>query len=283
MHARCSVQRNNAPYMSRYVAEKISKIGKSDTEASKKDKNPTVLVVGPSPFVWQVGDYLAANFPNVELRQRDVEGVATLDGYRLLLRNEGSRLGWRIVMFNDPPDDVKNVLVRCIGDDLELKDELPGDYVERHLRNVAAIRKAMDDELLSADEQSELEIAVGMILQAILEVLGLEEREDKGAGDEEGDPESPTIVATSLVGAKGLQAEHVFIVGISERHIPRSPGNPTDDEVCQFLVALTRAKRSCTIVTCNRLGNEALQPSTLIGWLGDLVSTLSVDKAYFVR
>lgn len=281
-HARCTVQRKNAPYMSRYVADEIGKIAVADIEASRRAGNPTVLVIGANPFLGQIGEHLVQTFPNVEIRQRGSTDLEILDGYLRLLQDEASRLGWRIVMSaDDPPGDTHELLARCIPEDRELRDELATEYIERHLRIVDSIRTLKEEGNLSAPEQVELEGAVGVTPDELLIELGVVEAEPQDDLKEDEDLESPSIICTTLVGAKGLQAEHVFVVGISETHLPRIPQRPTDGEVCQFLVALTRAKKSCTIVTCNRLGNQELYPSILINWLGDLVVTRAVDKTYF--
>jgi superfamily I DNA/RNA helicase len=91
---------------------------------------------------------------------------------------------------------------------------------------------------------------------------------------------SPTTF-TTLEGAKGLQAEHVFVVGMNEKHFPRSNKAPTDHEVCCMIVALTRATKCCHLVSCQRFGREQLNASVFIGWLGDLVRPVVVDKDYF--
>jgi len=45
------------------------------------------------------------------------------------------------------------------------------------------------------------------------------------------------------MGAKGLQASHVYIVGVNESHFPAENNAPNEAEVCQLLVALTRARK----------------------------------------
>lgn len=89
------------------------------------------------------------------------------------------------------------------------------------------------------------------------------------------------MAITTLEGAKGLQAAHVFVVGANEHHFPRSNAAPDDHEVSCMLVALTRATKCCHLVSCKRFGGIAVRPSVFIRWLGDLVEPLSVDVDYF--
>lgn len=281
-HARCTVQRNNAPYMSLYVADEIRQIAAADVEASRQAGDPTVLVIGPNPFLGQIGKHLAENFPNVEIRQASATTIQILDGYLKLLDDEASRLGWRILISaDDPPGDTNELLARCVSEGRELKDELRTDYIEHHLATLELLRRLKAEETLSAADRVELESAVGCTIDELLVELELVGADDQSVSEQDDDNACPTIICTTLVGAKGLQAEHAFIVGVSDIHIPRISREPTDVEVCQFLVALTRAKKSCTVVTCDRLGNQRLRASILIDWLGDLVVTKTVDRAYF--
>ena len=49
----------------------------------------------------------------------------------------------------------------------------------------------------------------------------------------------PTIMITTLLGSKGLQAQYVFVVGVNEGSFPRDNAAASEGEVCEMLVALT--------------------------------------------
>jgi superfamily I DNA/RNA helicase len=59
----------------------------------------------------------------------------------------------------------------------------------------------------------------------------------------------PTILLTSYKGCKGLSAGHVFIVGVHNGSIPKDAGDIKDVEISQFIVALTRTRKQCHIVS----------------------------------
>jgi superfamily I DNA/RNA helicase len=46
----------------------------------------------------------------------------------------------------------------------------------------------------------------------------------------------PSIVCTSLLGAKGLSAGYVFIVGFNDGVFPEDSNAVADDEVCKLIV-----------------------------------------------
>jgi superfamily I DNA/RNA helicase len=65
--------------------------------------------------------------------------------------------------------------------------------------------------------------------------------------------EEPTrhvrIKLTNFYGSKGLSALHTIVIGLNNRTFPKDPEHLSDDEACKFIVALTRARRSCSLVT----------------------------------
>lgn len=285
IHARCSVHMGTAPYMARYIEGFLNQLDELDVHDSIKDGNPTALVIGPAYMTRPIYEYLAERFPDIEMKTRDKQEIRILDGYELLLRDPRSRLGWRIIMMMDLPPEMKTTLERALEGGEELADLLPDDYRNPHLRVVALIRSLREGNSLATEEESLLVSKTGESIQSL---RSIEEEEAAGpeASQEEEEAESdeiqPSIAVTgSLVAAKGLQAEHVFIVGLHTGELPRDESAPTEAEVCQLLVGLTRAKKSCHLLTANRLFGQLKTDSPFIGWLGDLVERRTINKAYF--
>jgi superfamily I DNA/RNA helicase len=83
------------------------------------------------------------------------------------------------------------------------------------------------------------------------------------------------------MGSKGLQADHVIIIGVNEGHFPNRNDRITDEEVSQLIVALTRTRKSCTIVSTDRLGGERLRRSRFVEWLNPFLDEIRADKAFF--
>ncbi|MGH3426539.1 MAG: hypothetical protein ACRDQZ_03025, partial [Mycobacteriales bacterium] len=95
------------------------------------------------------------------------------------------------------------------------------------------------------------------------------------------DAESPTIICSTMVSAKGLSAEHVFIVGFNNRHFPRNANAITDYEVCCLAVALSRTRKQCHVVSCSRWKGEPRRVSTFLGWLNTPMETVTRNAAYW--
>jgi superfamily I DNA/RNA helicase len=67
-----------------------------------------------------------------------------------------------------------------------------------------------------------------------------------------------TIKLTSYEGAKGLSAQHVFLVALHADELPKDADAITDIEICKFLVGLTRTKKKCTFLTTGRFGQDVM-------------------------
>ncbi|HSD01357.1 MAG TPA: hypothetical protein VLB81_03255 [Gaiellales bacterium] len=96
----------------------------------------------------------------------------------------------------------------------------------------------------------------------------------------EGEEAQPDVLFTSLVRSKGLSAEHVFIVGMNEGHFPRRTGTITDDEVCTFLVALSRTRKRSHVISDGFFGRDFLSESVFLSWIRPHLERLRVDKNY---
>jgi superfamily I DNA/RNA helicase len=101
-------------------------------------------------------------------------------------------------------------------------------------------------------------------------------REEQTRAEE--NSEIPSIVCTTLVGAKGLSAGHVFIVGFNDGHFPQHPEAITDEDICKFIVGLSRTRKQCHLVSCGRFGAERLSPSSFLDWVRPLVEHRKIDK-----
>jgi len=92
--------------------------------------------------------------------------------------------------------------------------------------------------------------------------------------------DEPDILFTNLVGSKGLSAEHVFVVGMMNGHFPRDAKAITDEEICSFLVALSRTRQQCHLISAGFFGQGFLPRSIFLSWVSDHLSEVIVDKNY---
>jgi superfamily I DNA/RNA helicase len=280
IHTRCSVEMKSAPYMGRYVAQQIASITPDNVRESHENEYPTALVIGPKYFVQNVHGYLMDNgFPQAILRLSPPPKIDLLDGYSRLGRNEESRLGWRIVINCDRPKGYNELISGAINVGRGLNELIPSDYRDRHMENVRFLTRLIEEDTLSASEQQSLERALSRPIDEIKKDLYGGEDDDGGDDDDQGD--SPSIICTTLVGAKGLSAGYVFVVGFNNQDFPYDHRAITDTEVCCFIVALSRARKSCHLVSCGRYAGEKRDVSAFLGWVDEYIEYRFVNKDYW--
>lgn len=285
VHARCTVQRNNAPYMCEYVNFKVGQIPPEEIAESRRENYPTVLVAGPPQFIKPIYEYLSQNFADIEFHERERSRIDIIHGYEKLATNPNSRLGWRIILHCDPIENTTATIQASVVHGEELSELLSQEYKQRHILNASILHRLQNSETVSDRELNLLKNAcsgsIGEVERLATEAEGqLTLLQDMQSHEE---PTGPKIEVTTLVGAKGLDAAHVFLVGISERHFPKDNNNLTDADVCSFLVGLTRARKCCYIVTCDRFGNNPLRPGIFINWIQPFITSEYVDAEYCRR
>jgi ATP-dependent DNA helicase UvrD/PcrA len=281
IHAACSTA--NQPYAGRYIAQQIARIPAADVARSREKGYPTVLVIGPNPFLQRAFDVVRETYPSAHMKASTRVPLDMLAGYRRIALDENSRLGWRILVATKPVDGGNEAVNTALIEERELVDLLPADYVAEHREVARLVGLLMAGEPLSGNDETQLVAAADRTLPEIKEFLQITEDDAEPEIDETGDSgggREPDILFTSLVGAKGLSAEHVFIVGMNEGHFPRKAGTITDDEVCTFIVALSRARKRCHVISDGFFGKGFLRESVFLSWIKPHLKYLRVDKTY---
>ncbi|MBI2340426.1 MAG: hypothetical protein HYU99_08705, partial [Deltaproteobacteria bacterium] len=91
--------------------------------------------------------------------------------------------------------------------------------------------------------------------------------EDENQGDKVEDT-SVSIKMTTINGSKGMSANYVFLIGMNNGEFPKSAPNPTDNEICQLIVGLTRTRKKCYLISNARFGLAfGKSKSVFIDWI----------------
>lgn len=230
-HAHCSVQTKRCPYMCLYIEQQIRRIPAGEIAESHAKNFPTVLLIGPNPFLSTVEAHLRTCFSQVQTPPKTDPALDVLDAYRLLLRNENSNLGWRILLQVLRPTGWEQAVQQALGSGNPLRSFLHVDFIAEQLGVAALLRKWRSETPLSNPEAAALATALAVQRANLSLRIDGPEAEPEPTVDQT----APTIMLTSLMGSKGLQAGHVFIVGVNELHFPHSNRSPSNEEVCQTL------------------------------------------------
>jgi superfamily I DNA/RNA helicase len=279
----CTVERKDCHYIGKFIAKEISEIPLSYIRDSSRRHEPTALIIGPGQFLDGVRIELKRKFGYVADKKQGDDVIDILDGYRSVVKNPKSRLGWRILLHCDPCENSDKMIKKAISEERDIFDLISSkEYASKHQRISNAVNKIMCGDDLNAAERKSIETALGLSPQEVIAKLMSDKEEGPKAQeqDQEKEIDMPDILCTSFEGSKGLAAQYVFIVGVNEKHFPQKTP-PSNKEIYKLIVALTRTRKRCYMISCNIFAGEALKPSIYKAWLKDeLTKEIFVDKKF---
>jgi superfamily I DNA/RNA helicase len=244
------VQRQNANYMGRYIAKAIADIPHDEMEEAVNNGYPAVLVVVAQPYRDQITDYLTDVGYAVDTKRDSERKLDREYGLAILKEDQKSNLGWRVVLEEEQPSFVAGLIAKTADATRQLKDVLPDNYRNRVMAEVDAWEPTAQETRLTQATDRSGELSV--------------------------------VRVTSFEGAKGLSAQHVFLVGLHDSEIPRDPNRIQDIEICKFVVGLTRTRKKCTLVHTRRFADQWKSRSTFISWIEpERFESITVDKTYW--
>jgi superfamily I DNA/RNA helicase len=229
----------------------------------------SVLIISPT----KVQSSTIANslknkgFRNTEfVNKKDYEEAILLDGLKILLDNSKSNLGWRIVSkFILKSDDFKKLLKETTnGNSKKVYEIVNKEHKKeidemlktlRTIRNNEKIDKNKLDNILKKIEVDPYEIAKNFLKDEII----LDSQRICNLG-----LRKIFIKSTTIQSSKGLSADYVFITHFNDKYFIRSKKEQeiSDQDVCNFLVALTRTKKKVFLISL--IGEEK---STFLNWI----------------
>jgi superfamily I DNA/RNA helicase len=189
-------------------------------------------------------------FQNVAFAERPERGISLLDGLKKLMDDEKSNLGWRIVAGKLAEKDVlKKVLAKTNADvPPPFRDVTPEDYRKTAKRLIAILRKIRDEKPIDNEERITLQEHQIDTLQLGLDALGEEIRAEAQRINVKAGLRKIPIRVTTVQGSKGLADDVVFVMDVDDRFFIGKNGI-TDRCVCNFMVALTRAKKKLFLIS----------------------------------
>ena len=182
-------------------------------------------------------------------------------GYELIYSNPGELLGWRLLLEEMEFDEKRRIILDNYDDADGFINALPAEFVKEHTKIAKTFNK-----LVNGSESQRSQIADSSI-KKLLGILDEENKNDTGHEeaqkknyrnqfidqliDENKYLQRPLadleITVCSLLKSKGLGADVVFLVGFDQGKFP-AKDEAEDSEICQMLVALTRAKKRIYLV-----------------------------------
>jgi len=264
--------------IAKYILKEIQKIPLEEIqESNSKDSGyPTVLIIGPTHYLSETYKILSKSYPNINFdTKEDATQHPVIDAYKLLLMDRDSNLGWRILIqeFLDELN-IKLILTKS-KEETPLINSIPSEFKEKHNQILEIIRKVKTEQRIFTESES-------LVLKGTLKGLAgdiinyfnptVEDKKDSA----ESNTNSVNILMKTFEGSKGLSGGHVFIIGAVNGSIPVNDNTITDIECSKFLVALTRTRKQCYIISncyfsapVNKKKQKIpkLRSSTFIDWI----------------
>lgn len=242
-----TAQITNVRTVIKFIRKKIAEISAEEIAESWEEGSeyPTVLIVSKTQYLNPVFKNMKEDFENIKYKQSEKSEVNICDGYDFLSHNHKSNLGWRILIdFLMEYEDGKAIIVKSDAG-TPMIDLLPKEFVEAQTKIAVIISKFNkkdedNDKLLEelaklVDKDLLAEIKARFLPEEVAEVVP--------------DKTKPSILLTSYQGCKGMSAGFVFIIGANNGVMPEVAGDVSDVELCQFIVALTRTRKKCYILS----------------------------------
>ena len=234
-------------------------IQKSIGEIAEIEKGAfSVLVISPTKLQTRfvATSLKSKGFENVQfVVKNDDKSPLLMEGLKILLGDKESNLGWRILsklLLNE--DDFITLLSSTSNvSSSKIYDLLEGAF-RSEIESVLKTLKAVKNGKTVKDED------VNKLLKLIgvnpLEVVQNQLREDFiNDGQKNGNPglRKIPIKATTIQSSKGLSADYVFITHFDDQYFIKHKNQSTisDQDICNFLVALTRAKKKVFLISSN--------------------------------
>lgn len=229
----------------------------------------SVLIISPTKTqIRLIVDALRGKgFINIEsTEKKDEKGLPMLDGLKILLDDENSNLGWRIVSRSVLSDtDFESVLKESNKDNAKCFAELISSKQKKEISDILKIlRSIKNDKKVKEEKLDEVLRKVGFGPFDIARNYLKDEINSNSMRIGNPGLRKIPIKATTIQSSKGLAADYVFITYFDDKYFIKNKDkkNIEDKEICNFLVALTRARRKVFLIS----SDDKKEP-TFLKWI----------------
>lgn len=237
-----------------------SKILQELKDITADQKIKTVLVIGEAQKTKNIYPQIYKllrkyGFKNVTLSS--VSNFEIIDNklvaLKLLKEDSESSLGWRILASDIDEEDLTSILNNQISDDSSIKSLLEEDFVQTRQKLIRTFQKLQTNtpSTLNTISEEDMDKFEEKLLEKPIDKKVLLAEYLQASNEFLPRPLcNIEITITSILGAKGLGADVVFLIGFDQGILPKH--NDIElAEFYQFLVAITRAKKRVYCINSN--------------------------------
>lgn len=246
-----------------FIATKIDKMAE-DTKG-----NFSVLVI--SPYKKQISaiseSLKAKGYKNIECKIQTEKEITLYDGIKMLLEDKEDNLGWRIVCKHLLTDEEFGKLInetdkqpdKKVLELIDITHRKKGKQLRKIINKIKEQAEISDDELISFFDDVKID-SKKITKEYIIDDLA---KDNNKAGNPA--TRKIPIKATTIQSSKGLSADLVFITHFDDQYFIKNHENNsiTDQDVCSFLVALSRAKKKVYLISSHE------QKPTFFNWISN--------------
>lgn len=194
---------------------------------------------------------------NIDFEIREDEKLGIIDGLEILLYDKHDNLGWRVVAeFMMHPLEFREIITSSyLSPEVKFEDLLPADLKKKtkQLLNVANYinkKKPVNEESLN-----EFCETIGINRQEIITTHLLNKFESNNTPVGKPEIKKIPIKGTTIQSAKGLAADLVFITHFDDQYLIQNKDKTmiSDQDICNFLVSLTRAKQNLFLISTSNM------------------------------
>lgn len=248
-----------------FIEQEIGNIAKDIKD------NFTVLIISPTKKHGQLIVKALKNkgFSNIKFVEKKdpKEKPNLMDGLKILLEDKKSNLGWRIVSEFFLDQNVFNSLIKETDKNKDIKFiELIDINIKKEVNRIIKVLRAIKsnrqvdtlelDNLLEKIGHDPYKEAKDILRHKIisdskkLSIPGLKKIH---------------IKSTTIQSSKGLSADYVFITHFDNQYFVKNKDKTkiADQDICNFLVALTRAKRKVFLISSKE------EEPTFLTWINE--------------
>ncbi|MBX3009738.1 MAG: ATP-dependent helicase [Melioribacteraceae bacterium] len=240
-------------------------IEKSIKELVKQErKSFSALII--SPYKKQshnIADSLIAKgFQNIDFVIKDDDDINILDGFKLLIENKNDNLGWRIVTkFILPEEDFISLIKGTDAQpDKPIKEFLTKEYRDKINCIYKVLKYIKEDKPINKDDFDKATSTLDISSYSVIKEYLYKQIDNNNIRT--GDPalRKIPIKSTTIQSSKGLAADIVFITHFDDRYFIKDT-NVTDQDICNFLVAITRTRNKLFLISSLK------EEPTFLKWL----------------
>jgi len=191
-------------------------------------------------------------FRNLDFpEKRKNREVNFLDAFDMLIKNKEDNLGWRIIASLLLSADELDALIKKSSEDLSIKlfRLLPTDFTKGVLETAKTVKYILNKKSVSTELLKETFKQFGIDPNKISSEYLCEEFYALNPPTGKPALRNIPIKVTTIQSSKGLAADVIFIANFDDRYFLRDGNSITDQDICNFLVALTRAKKKAYLIS----------------------------------